>query len=266
MPRGEDLGPPISRRFLAGDPFLQGQHRAALLAQSNPLLKTFASSFPNIWVLGCRCPVLGCWGAQRCGLGWEMEVLVHPAASAAAAAAPGRVCASSPVSLFPSSDCGFPPSPGPDRPGSHPSPSVPCAATPSRASSAPAARGSWRTTSRREEACVSSTCPTPRTWWWAASVATAFWRTERTVTAGRWRYGAGCAAPIPSTWHGEGSSRGAWVVPKGLRPKGGAVRGGEGAESSDGKGRGGLSPRGDAVSISPRRSAPTPAATRTTAR
>jgi len=108
------------------------------------------------------------------------------------ASALGRVGASLPVSLLPSSDCGFPPSPGPDHPGSHPSPSVPCADTPSLACSAPAARGSWRTTSRREVACVSSTCPTPRTWWWDGNVATAFWRKEKTVTAGRWRYGAGC--------------------------------------------------------------------------
>lgn len=113
------------------------------------------------------------------------------------ASALGRVCASLPMSLFPSSDCGFPPSPGPDRPGSHPSPSVPCADTPSLACSAPAARDSWRTTSRREVACAYSTCPTPRTWWWDGNVATAFWRKEKTVIAGRWRYGAGCCIAFP---------------------------------------------------------------------
>lgn len=93
--------------------------------------------------------------------------------------------------VSPSSDCDFPLSPGPTCPGSHPSPSVSHAGTPSHVSSAPAARGSWRTTSRREVACVSSTCPTPRTWWWDGNVATAFWKMERTVTVGRWRYGAG---------------------------------------------------------------------------
>lgn len=101
----------------------------------------------------------------------------------------GRVHATLPMSLFPSSDCGFLPSPGPGPP------IYPLAGTPSLACSAPAARGSWRATSRREVGCVSSTCPTPRTWWWEGNVAMAFWRKERTVTAGRWRYGAGFALP-----------------------------------------------------------------------
>lgn len=40
----------------------------------------------------------------------------------------------------------------------------------------------WTATSRREEACVSTTCPTWRTWWGARSAGTASWRTEKSAT------------------------------------------------------------------------------------
>lgn len=51
----------------------------------------------------------------------------------------------------------------------------------SRVSSVAAANATWTAISRREGACVFTTCPTWRTWSGAKSAATALWRMEKSV-------------------------------------------------------------------------------------